>query len=120
MPVIYWAIGTLLSAFVGSFLAAYLSEKGKNLATREDVDNLVEQMSMVTKATKEIEARISGDLWDRQKRWELKREILFDAIRRLADLEEGLIALDSVVQVEKEKTRRMTNWVGLSPNSRKQ
>jgi hypothetical protein len=47
----------------------------------------------VTEATKHIEAKISSDLWDRQKQWELKREILVDAVKRLSEVEARLLAL---------------------------
>ena len=54
-------IGTLISAFVGSWLAGYLRKKGENLATHEDINKLVESVSAVTKVMKEIESKISGD-----------------------------------------------------------
>jgi len=50
-------------------------------------------VSAVTKATKEIETKISSDVWDRQKQWELKREILFDATKRLSEIENKLLSL---------------------------
>jgi hypothetical protein len=93
-------LAVLASVFLG-FLAGYVKKKGENLATHEDIGKLVEQMSAVTKATKDIEAKISSDVWDRQKRWELKREVLFEATRRLADVEDGLLSLNSVLQVER-------------------
>jgi hypothetical protein len=53
---------TLVSAFVGSYLASYLKKKGENLATHEDIDKLVDQVRAVTTATKEIEERIESSL----------------------------------------------------------
>jgi hypothetical protein len=85
-----WALTTLISAFVGSYLAAYLRRKGENLATHEDIDKLVEQVRAVTTATREIEAKISDQVWDRQKRWELKRDILLDSMRKTNDLENAI------------------------------
>jgi hypothetical protein len=51
----------VLSATAGAaaFLGSYLKRKGENLATHEDVDKLVRQVSAVTAATKQIEARIT-------------------------------------------------------------
>lgn len=83
MPLIWVALTTLGSAFVGSFLAAYLKKKGENLATHEDIDKLVDQIE----ATKKIEARIADDYWGRQKRWELQREIVLEALDRIAELQ---------------------------------
>ena len=51
-------------------------------------------MKEVTKATKEIEAKISSDLWDRQKQWEMKREVTFGAAKSLADIDNAISALD--------------------------
>jgi hypothetical protein len=90
-----WAITVVpfISAGAGAYLGSYLKRKGENLATHEDIDKLVDQVRAVTTTTKEIEATISGDLWDRQKQWELKREILFDAAKRLHDVENKLSSL---------------------------
>ena len=69
-----------ITAGAGAYLGAYLKRKGENLATKEDIGEL-------TKTTEEIKAKISDDVWDRQKQWELKRDVVFDAIRVLADLD---------------------------------
>jgi hypothetical protein len=106
-----WAFVTAVFSGIGAYVGSYLKQKGKNLATHEDIDNVLEQVSAVTKTTKEIEAKISSDVWDRQKRWELKREVLFEATRRLADVEDGLLSLNSVLQVEwAEKKEDEPGW----------
>jgi hypothetical protein len=84
--IILTALATLVSAFAGSYLAGYLKQKGENLATHEDIDKLVDQVAAVTTTTKKIEAEISSDVWDRQKRWELKRDTLLQAAARLDDV----------------------------------
>ncbi len=68
----------------GAYLGSYLGKKGENLATHEDIDKLVDQVGALTKTSKEIEAKISSDMWDRQKRWELKRDVLFEARKQVA------------------------------------
>lgn len=110
-----WVGVAVLLLFWKSFLPGYLNKKGENLATHEDINKLVDQVSAVTSATKEIEAKISNAVWDRQKLWELKREILFDAIRRLAELEDALLALDACVRVELSENKKDTDpgWVEL-------
>jgi hypothetical protein len=97
---ILWGLG-LLSTGLAGYLAGYLKKKGENRAIQEDLDKLLVQVSVVTKATKEIEAKISSDVWDRQKHWELKREVLFEATKRLAEVEEALLAFNAMVQVRK-------------------
>jgi hypothetical protein len=85
----------------GAYLGSYLKKKGENLATREDITDLVTQVRAVTTATKEIEAKISDAMWDRQKRWELKREALLEAARSVAIVKDRLSQVHAVYQTEK-------------------
>ena len=73
--IILWVLSLILALFIGGFWKSYMAKKGENLATHEDIDKLVEQVSAVTKATKDIEAKISSEVWDRQRRWDLKRAV---------------------------------------------
>jgi hypothetical protein len=98
---IAWGLTTLIGAFIGSYLASYLKKKGENVATHEDLDKLVEQVRAVTITTKEIEANISTDVWARQKQWEMKREVLFEATKTLGRVEDSLTVLNSTYLVEK-------------------
>ena len=93
MELVAWGLTTLVAAFVGSYLAGYLKKKGENLATHEDIGKLVEQMAAVTTATKEIEAKISNDVWERQRKWDVKREALFEALKALSSVEAALVHL---------------------------
>src|ERR1035441_6475021 len=94
------ALLTFILSFIGAgggaYLGAYLKKKGENLATHEDLDKLVVQMAAVTKTTKQIEAQISNDLWDRQKRWELKRDAFFETMRELGTVESSIVKLSAV------------------------
>jgi len=65
----------------GAYIGSYLREKGKNLATREDLDKIVIQVERTTKVTEEIKASISGEQWVRQKRWDAKYQMLLPAGR---------------------------------------
>jgi hypothetical protein len=89
----------IVSLILQSYLPAYAKEKGKNLATHEDIQKLVDQVKAVTQATKKIEAEISSGVWDRQKRWELRRDTLFEVAKRLAELQDALTKLYSVASV---------------------
>jgi uncharacterized Tic20 family protein len=92
---IAWGLTTLVAAFVGSYLGGYLRKKGENHATHEDIDKLIAQVAAVTTTTKEIEAKISNDVWERQRKWEVKREALFEAMKELASVQNALTRLDS-------------------------
>jgi hypothetical protein len=98
---IWLALTTLASAFAGSFLGGYLKKKGENLATHEDIHKLVDQMTAVTNATKQIEARISLDVWSRQQRWEVQKSALLDSLKELASAETATWSLVSAYKVTK-------------------
>jgi hypothetical protein len=119
MSLVAWGLVTLVGVFIG-YLAGYLRKKGENLATHEDIDKLVEQVRVITTTTKEIEAKISTDVWNRQKRWEMKREVLFLAAKRLAALDDALIdyalALDRIrslkdVVTAEEPAEECKHWL---------
>jgi hypothetical protein len=101
-------IVSFVASLVGAYLGAYLKKKGENLATHEDIDKLVSQVAAVTSTTKEIEARISKEVWDRQKHWEMKREVLFEAAKRMEEMDDGLISLDSLLRMQDPDG---TQWV---------
>ena len=94
-------IGAIIAA-LSFFLAlssgrtsGYATKKGENLATHEDIDKLVDQVKAVTDATKKIEAEISSGVWDKQKRWEMKREVLFEAARKISEIDDAMSAIRS-------------------------
>ena len=89
------ALAVVVALFIGYF-RGYLTQKGQNLATHEDVEKLVDQLRAVTTATKEIEARISNEVWDRQKRWELKRDVLIEMVKKTIALQVALQRLQAV------------------------
>lgn len=99
-------------AGVGAYFGTYLKRKGENRAIREDLDTLVDQVRAVTTTTKEIEAKISNDMWGRQKRWELKREVLFEAVRSLARVQNALLSFHSVFLTRRDQQSNDPVWLG--------
>lgn len=93
---------TAVSAGAAAYLGAYLKQKGKNLATSEDIDKLVEQVSAVTEATKKIEADISTEVWNRQRQWELKKETLLNAMTCMMAVRDKLVGLYAIHQVDRK------------------
>jgi len=57
---------------IAAYLGSYLKKKGENLATHEDLDKLIKQVSAVTTTTKQIEAKISNDMWRRERKSDLQ------------------------------------------------
>ena len=92
----------LLGNVLRPFLNSYSNEKGKNLATKEDIAQL-------TKIAEGIRAEISDKVWDRQKQWELKRDVIQDAIRAYADLESRLVELNSWLATSEENLTDKTD-----------
>ncbi len=88
-----WGLTTLVTAFVGSFIAGYLQQKAKNLATHEDINKLVDQTAALTQTTKEIEARISMGVWSQQQRWDVQKTALLESLKELASAENFLLRL---------------------------
>jgi hypothetical protein len=89
-------VWSLIGAGVGAYFGGYLKKKGENLATHEDIEKLKEQVAAVTTTTEQIKTEISDAAWSRQKRWELKREVLLEAVKRLAEAqhEMDILSLD--------------------------
>jgi hypothetical protein len=92
-----------ISAGGGAFLGSYLKKKAENLATHEDLGKILVEVRATTQATKEIEAKISDATWDRQKRWELKREVLFKTADKITTAKAALIALSAHYTGEREE-----------------
>ncbi len=92
-----WAVPFLaiLVGGFGGYLAGYMKKKGENLATREDIDKVFAE-------TKRIEAKISDEVWDRQRRWELKRDLMLDTIKRIAAAKDALTRLHAVGMTDKQ------------------
>src|SRR5579864_671592 len=123
-----WTIGTLIVSGLGGAWGAYWVERGKNAATKDDIEEL-------TRLTKQIEAEISTGVWDKQKRWDMKREVLFDAARRLSELDDALLSYsvtmkedraqklaweikkpsdDEILGWEQPKNERLARWMKAS------
>jgi hypothetical protein len=92
---------TFVGGLAGAYLGSYLKKKGENLATHEDIALLKEQVSAVTMTTEQIKTEISEAAWNRQRRWELKKEVLIGAVNKLAAVEEALLQLHCAVQIPK-------------------
>ncbi len=71
---------------VGTFLIQYLREKGKNLATKEDVRNITERIESV-------KSQYASQLHISQVRYEKEFEILSDLAEKLVELRDAALSL---------------------------
>jgi len=85
---------------VAIYLSSYLKKKAENLATREEFRELEKQTAALTRITTKIETEVKAELWDRQKRWELKREVLFELARRVTAVFDILKNLENLLQTQ--------------------
>jgi hypothetical protein len=86
-------INTALLIIGGLELGEYLKKRAEKLATRKDIEDL-------TRKVEDIKAQISEGVWNRQKRWELEREVLFEATKRLNEIDEALLGLNTRLQYQ--------------------
>ena len=93
----FWLF-TILSAGVGAYLGSYLKRKGENLATKEDFNDLKEQTRELRLTTKEIEAKIDDQVWNKQRQWEMKRDILLEFARTTSDFEQAVMRIATKVE----------------------
>ena len=100
--VIVWVLTTIGGSFAGSWFGAYFRKKGENFATKEDIGSLVAEVRAVTKATEEIKAEISDKVWNRQRQWEFKRDVLLEAVKRLGACHEAFTQLVIAFNAEGE------------------
>jgi hypothetical protein len=95
--IILGALCVLLAYVAGlfgrSFLPPHMQETGKNLATKEDLEELARQTEILAQTTKEIEARISIGVWSPQQRWDVQKTALLESLKELATAETFLVRL---------------------------
>jgi len=77
------------------FLHSYATEKGKQLATKEDIDNVLSQVRAVTKETESIRADIQGAVWERQTAWAQKRDIYAALLKTVMELQSSFVKVYS-------------------------
>ncbi|MDD4929502.1 MAG: hypothetical protein PHP85_09520 [Gallionella sp.] len=69
-----------------SFISSYMSEKARNLATREDFDHLLEQLRKSTRETESIRNELSSSHWLRQQNWSRREQFYLDLLSELTRL----------------------------------
>jgi hypothetical protein len=89
----YCILAFVVGLFSWSFLPGNMREKGKNLATKEDIQELARQTRILTQTTEEIEARISVSVWSKQERWDIQKTALLDSFKELSTAETFLVRL---------------------------
>ena len=69
-----------------SSMTAYGGEKGKNLARKEDIDKIVNEIEKVTRTQKQIKTDLAGDLWNKQMLWTEKKLVYGGMLMAIHDM----------------------------------
>lgn len=93
-----WIATLIIASGIGSYIGSYLKKKGENLATHDDLDKLVAQMQATTEATKAIETRIDDQIWNKQRQWEMKRDVLLGLARTISDFEQAVMDIGAKIE----------------------
>ena len=80
-------VGVILAFWVRNYLGKYLARKAENLATHEDIQRLVDQV----RETERVKADIADCMWDRQRRWDAKKDLYLEVYSSLHKLYDHLI-----------------------------
>jgi hypothetical protein len=83
---------------------AYEQETGKRLATHDDIENVLKEVRIVTRETETIKAQVSADTWNRQTVWNQRRDLYGEIFQAIADYRK-LMSIDPVNEAWKEEYR---------------
>jgi hypothetical protein len=89
----YSLLAFVVGLFSRFFLPSSMQERGKDLATKEDIRELARQMGTLTQTTREIEATISTSVWSQQQRWDIQKAALLESLKELSTAETFLVRL---------------------------
>jgi hypothetical protein len=91
---------TVIGSAVAAYSGAYFKKRGEDKAIEEGFAAVLRQTTETTKATKAIEAKIGDEVWDRQRRFEMKRDFIFEAARTVGKVLGKIVELDSAKKAE--------------------
>lgn len=101
-----WLV-TLIVAGLGAWFGAFLREKGKNYATKEDIQTL-------TQLTEEVRANVTDQVWVRQRRWDLKRDLYWKLIENISDVDGAYAVIRHELACNRQpSTVQMEKWYEL-------
>lgn len=66
--------GSCVGATIGAFLSGYYSERGKRLATHEDIQKVLEELRATTSVAESVKSAVSHDAWKAQMCWHERKK----------------------------------------------
>ena len=89
-------IATILVSGLAAYFGAFIKTMAANDANNQNFEKVLEQMKTQTAEIENIKAAISDDVWDRQEKWKLKRDLLIEVMRCLGEYSDALKSLSWV------------------------
>ena len=110
LSIVILLLQALILGFWKPWLGAYGKEKGKNIARKEDLDEILTEVRGVTRAQKEIESELKEGIWNRQMRWNQKRDIYGALLKNSISLLHGYQAVASLMAVSRDPVVIYKKW----------
>jgi len=99
-------------AAVGAFVSSYFKIRGKNLATKADFNELLQQLAKTTEATEKIKTAIAHANWKGEKQWDLNATVYQTLLESFAmwrsaleELEQLAFDKDGNLRIDKEDAK---------------
>ncbi len=103
LEAIYGIVGVIIGLIARSYLPGYLGQKGKNLATKEDVAEITTKIESVkhdyAKQLESTRSELSAQLNTHSFRYEKEYEVLSDLTSLLVDLRDASLNLRPIVDL---------------------
>jgi hypothetical protein len=82
VPPLFYVVAFGLSV-LGALLGSYAKGKGEHLATKEDFEDLLNQVRKTTQATEQIKTALSSRAWFSQQQWVIREKHYSDLLQHL-------------------------------------
>lgn len=89
----------LLFKVVQKYIDGYISERGKNLATKQDFDEILDRIKESTKIAESIKAEIGSNAWLRQQHWSSQDKHYTAVLGNLAELHSATMNAVTLVKL---------------------
>lgn len=83
---VIFVCGSFVAVALAAGAAAFFGKRGETAAMKRDIGTIKTMLAQTTAVTEEIKAKVSGELWLGQKRWERKWECYVEMVRSLGEI----------------------------------
>lgn len=109
--------GFIIGFFLKSFVPSYLSEKGKNLATKEDIASITDKVESVkteyAKVIEELRASNKLKISEIEREKIIKKEVYLESVESITKAQNFFVNLSNLNFPTEELSRRMNDEAGV-------